>query len=235
MSLVMTLAKRLYELQQIDLEIQEKQETLDEISRQLGESEALLKARAELLSEEKHLAEIEKQQRDMEWQVDDLRTSIAQINEKLYGGKVKNPKELLPLEQEIGNFKTNLRQKEDKVLDLMTEAEATQDRIKLNTERLGKLEGEWQQEQGVLAKRQGETESQLSDLGQKRGSVASQIAQQAIELYEGIRAKKGQAVVKVEQGRCQGCRLNLPVSEWQRARAGHLVQCSTCGRILYLG
>ena len=231
----MTLAKRLYELQQIDLEIQEKQEALDEISGQLGESEALLKARAELLSEEEHLAEVEKQQRDVEWQTEDLRTSIAQINEKLYGGKVKNPKELLPLEQEMGSFKTNLRQKEDKVLDLMTEAEATQDRIRLKTERLRKLEGEWQQEQGDLAQRQVETGSQLSDLGQKRESVVSEIDRQAIELYEGIRLKKGQAVVRVEQGRCQGCRLNLSVSELQRARAGSPVQCSTCGRILYLG
>lgn len=231
----MTLAKTLYELQQVDLEIQEKQEALDRISGQLGESEVLLKARAELLSEGQWLAEIEKQQRDVESQMEDLRSSIAQINEKLYGGKVKNPKELLPLEHEMGNFKTNLRQKEDKVLDLMTEAEAMQDRIKLNTERLRKLEGEWQQEQGILAQRQVETESQLSELGQKRESLASEIDQQAIELYEGIRAKKGQAVVKVEQGRCQGCRLNLPVSEWQRARAGNLVQCSTCGRILYLG
>ncbi|MBL7209916.1 MAG: hypothetical protein ISS52_07445 [Dehalococcoidia bacterium] len=231
----MTLAKRLYELQQIDLEIQEKQEALDKISGQLGESEALLKARAELLSEEEHLAEVEKQQRDVEWQTEDLRTSIAQINEKLYGGKVKNPKELLPLEQEMGNFKTNLKQKEDKVLDLMTEAEATQDRIRLNTERLGKLEGEWQQEQGDLAQRQVETGSQLSDLDQKRESAVSEIDRQAIELYEGIRLKKGQAVVRVEQGRCQGCRLNLPVSELQRVRAGSPVQCSTCGRILYLG
>ena len=90
----MSLAKRLYELQQVDLEIQKKQEILDEISRQLGESEALVKTRAELLAQEKHLAEIEKQQRDVEWEIEDLRSTIAKVNEKLYGGKVKNPKEL---------------------------------------------------------------------------------------------------------------------------------------------
>lgn len=235
MNLVMTLAKRLYELQQIDLEIQKKQETLDEVSCRLGENEALLRAKAELLAQEEHLAEINKQQRDVEWEIEDLQNSIAQLNGKLYGGKVKNPKELLSLEQEMGIFKTKLRQKEDNLLDLMTEVEATQNKIKLDTERFKKLEGEWQQEQKVLAQQQAEVKSQLVDLSQKRQALTSEISSEALELYEVIRSRKGQAVVRAEQGRCQGCRLTLSVSEWQRARAGTLVQCSSCGRILYLG
>ena len=234
MGLVMILAKRLYELQQIDLETKEITEALDEVSRQLGESEILLKAKAELLAEERHFAEIEKQQRDVDWEIEDLRSSIVQLSEKLYGGKVTNPKELVSLEQEAGIFKTKLRQKEDILLDLMAEVEATQDKIKSHTERLRKLEGEWRQEQEALVQRQSEMKSQVSDLGMKRQTLTSGVSSQALELYEEIRSRKGQAVVKVEQGMCQGCRLTLPMSEWQRARAGTRVQCSTCGRILYL-
>jgi len=235
MNLVMTLVKRLYELQQIDLEIQTKQETLDEISGQLGESEALLAAKTELIAEEEHLAKIDKQQRDVEWEIEDLRGSIAQESDKLYGGKVKNPKELLSLEQEVRIFKTKLRQKEDNLLDLMTEVEAAQEKTKSDTERMRKLGVEWQQEQEGLAQRQTEVRSQLADLSQKRQALTSSIIPQALELYERIRPRKGQGVVKVEQGMCQGCRLTLPMSELQRARAGTLVQCSSCGRILYLG
>ena len=172
----MTLAKRLYELQQIDLEIQKKQETLDDVSRQLGESEALLGAKTELLAEEEHLARMDKQQRDVEWEVEDLRGSIARLNEKLYGGKVKNPKELLSLEQEVEIFKVKLRQKEDSLLDLMAEVEAMRDEIELDTGRLRKLEGEWQQEQGILAQKRTEIESQLSDLSQKRQTLTFEIS-----------------------------------------------------------
>jgi len=231
----MSLAKRLYELQQVDLEIQKKQEILDEISRQLGESEALVNTRAELLAQEKHLAEIEKQQRDVEWEIEDLRSTIAKVNEKLYGGKVKNPKELLSFDQEAGMFKTKLRQREDSLLDLMAQVEATQDRVESDSERLRKLEGEWQREQEALAQKQAEIEGELASLTQERQALTSEISSEALELYEGTRSKKGHAVVKVEQGRCQGCRLTLPMSEWQRARAGSLVRCSSCGRILYLG
>ena len=230
----MTSAKTLYQLQQIDLEIQKKQEILNEISHQLGESEALVEAKVVLLAEERRLAELDKQQKDVEWEIEDLRTKISQLNEKLYGGKVKNPKELLSIEQEVGILKVNLREKEDHLLDLMTEVEAIRDKIKLDTERLKKLEGEWQKEQKLLTRKQAEIEGQLSDLSRKRQAWTSEIERESLELYEWIKSRKGQAVVRVEQGRCQGCRITLAVSEWQRVKGVTLVQCSSCGRILYL-
>jgi uncharacterized protein len=231
----MTLAKTLYDLQLIDLNIQKEQETLDDINRQLGDNESLSQAKAELLAEQKHLAETEKQQRDVEYEIEDLRNSIKQVNEKLYGGKNKNPKELVSLEKEVDIFRTKLRQKEDDLLDLMAEIEADQDKIKINTERLNKLEGEWQREQKGLTQKQAGAKTKLSNLNRKRLALTSDIAKQALELYEVVRSRKGQAVVKIEQGRCQGCRLNLAVNELQRARAGDLIQCSSCGRILCLG
>jgi len=234
-TLVMTVAKTLYDLQLIDLNIQKEQETLDDINRQLGDSEALSHLKAELLDQQNGLAETEKKQRDVEWEIEDLRSNIKQINDKLYGGKSKNPKELVSLEKELEIFKAKLRQKEDDLLDLMAEIEAAQDNIKINGERLSKLEGEWQQEQKALSQRQAKVKSRLSDLSRKRQALASDIAKQTLELYEVIRSRKGQAVVKIEQGRCQGCRLNLAVNELQRARAGDLIQCSSCGRILCLG
>jgi len=230
----MTLVKRLYDLQQIDLDIQREQEALDEISRHLGESKALLKARADFLAEQEHLAETEKKQRDLEWEIEDLRTSIAQVNTKLYSGANKNPKELVSLEKEVEIFKAKLREKEDSLLDLMAETEMIQDKMRLDGERLKKLEVEWKEEQKALAQKQTKVENRLSDLSQKRQSVASEITKQTLDLYEGIRLRKGQAVVKVAQGRCHGCHLTLSMNEWQRARAGDLAQCSSCGRILYL-
>ena len=151
------------------------------------------------------------------------------------GGREKVPKELLSLEQEVGSIKARLRQKEDNLLDLMAEEEAIQAKMSSETARLEKIEREWQGEQEILSQKLSEVESQLFDLDQKRKVLTSGIDSQVLNLYEDVKLKKGQAVVKVEQGRCQGCRLNLPSSEWQRARAGTLVQCSSCGRILYLG
>jgi predicted nucleic acid-binding Zn-ribbon protein len=231
----MTLAQTLYDLQQIDLDMQKEQDTLDDIKRKLTENESLVQARAEIQAEKMHLGETEKQQRDLEYEIEDLRGSMKQLNDKLYSGKEKNPKELVSLEKELDIFKTKLRQKEDHLLDLMAEMESVQDKIKINAEKLKRLEEEWRQQQKELTQRQAEVENRLSGLHEARTAMASDIAGQALELYEMIRSRKGQAVAKIEQGRCQGCRLNLAVNELQRARAGDLIQCSSCGRILCLG
>ncbi|MBM3148662.1 MAG: hypothetical protein FJZ88_01355, partial [Chloroflexi bacterium] len=155
--------------------------------------------------------------------------------EKLYAGKIKNPKELLGLEHEVGTLRSMLKQREDKLLDLMSEVEVVQRKVVHEKEHLQKLELEWQQEQKILAQRQAEVSGQLVGLRQGRQALVSGITPEALGLYEGMRSRKAQVVVRVEQGMCQGCRLTLPMSEWQRAKAGNLVQCSSCGRILYLG
>ncbi len=230
----MTLAKTLYDLQQIDLDIQKEQEISDDIKRQLSENEALVQARAEVQAEKLRLSETEKQQRDLEYEIEDLRSSIKQLNDKLYGGKGQNPKELVSLEKELDIFKTKLRQREDDLLDLMADIESVEDRIKINGRKLKELEEQWRQEQKELMEKQAGVKSRLTELHRQRTAMASDIAGQALELYETIRSRKGQAVARIEQGRCQGCRLNLAVNELQRARAGDLIQCSSCGRILCL-
>jgi predicted nucleic acid-binding Zn-ribbon protein len=231
---VMNLAKRLYELQSIDLDIQSFRETLAQLDLQIGADEVVLKAKADLDALKKHLAETSQKCRDMEWETDDLRKSISKLNEKLYGGKVGNPKELLSLEQELQSFSVKLRGKEDDLLELMNEEEITRKSIAVQSERVVGLEEDWQQQQKVLMKKKQEVEKQLLDLDKKRQEAASSIDSQALSLYEGLRLKRGQAVVRVEQGMCQGCRITLPMNEWQRAKSGTVVQCSSCGKILYL-
>ncbi len=230
----MNLAKRLYELQHIDLEIQSFRETLAQLNLQIGANEVVLKAKADLDAMKKHLAEVSQKCRDMEWETEDLRKAISKLNEKLYGGKIGNPKELVSLEQELENFNTKLRGKEDDLLELMNEEEITRKNLAMQSERVVRLEEDWQQQQKALVQKRHEVEKQLLEIDKKRQEVASSIDSQALTLYEGLRLKKGQAVVKVEQGTCQGCRITLPMNEWQRAKSGTIVQCSSCGKILYL-
>ena len=76
--------------------------------------------------------------------------------------------------------------------------------------------------------------AELTDLKQKRQLLSAEIDPQAMELYKGLKKQKGQVVARVEQGICCGCRISLPTTELQRARGDSLVQCSSCGRILFL-
>jgi predicted nucleic acid-binding Zn-ribbon protein len=229
------LAKRLYELQQIDVDIKTQQDLLDDIERRLGENEELVEAKSKAGETKEQLSRTTNRRKELEWEVDDLGKSIKQISDKLYGGTVKNPKELVSLEQEVTLFKDKLRRTEDTLLDVMAEEESLQKTLVKDQAHLDDVEKKREEEQKDLTAQKAKVEIRLQELSKKRESVRTGIDASAIELYEALQSRKGEAVVKVVQGRCQGCRISLAMSEWQKAKSGAVVQCSSCSKILYLG
>ena len=230
----MSLPGQLYRLQQLDLELQRQQDLINGINEQLNKNEGLIEAESELTSRKQRLAEVEKRQKVVEWALEDLQEKTNHLSKKLYGGAIKNPKELVNLEQEAKDLRSKLGSKENDLLELMTQVETMQGEMKASAEELEHLSQEWHQKQENLKQRKSGAESELAKLSPDRQELAQQISREALQLYEQIRLTKQEPVAKVEQGRCQGCRITLPTSQWQRAKAGDLVQCSSCNRILYL-
>jgi predicted nucleic acid-binding Zn-ribbon protein len=230
----MSLAGQLYKLQQFDLELQKKQQELSEVENQLSDNKALVAAESRLASQKEQLEDARKKQKSSEWELDDLQEKIRQVDSKLYGGKTKDPKELVNLEKEVKGLKNQTTTKEDTLLGLMSLAEEAEARVKTTARELERLKTEWKQRQETLRPRKGEIEIALAELKGERERLAEQIDCEAFNIYERIRLARGQAVVKVERGRCLGCHITVPTSQWQKARAGDLIQCNNCSRILYL-
>jgi len=230
------LGKRLYDLQQIDLDLEKKTEALSQVESQLSHNEALTEARAEVERKREDLAELEKKEITAEWVVDDLEAKAGPLQEKLYAGSVKNPKELMSLQHQVEQLKSQIREEEDKTLEIMSQVEALRKEIASRAAEVKKLEEEWQKRREQLLVEQTELRTTIDVAKEKRDELAATVESAHLELYEILRARKqGQAVAGIEQGRCQGCRITLPVSELMRARMGELVQCDSCSRILYLG
>jgi predicted nucleic acid-binding Zn-ribbon protein len=230
----MGLPGQLYMLQQLDQELERQQKIIKDADEKLGKNECLREAQSECASQEQRLAEVANSQKTVEWELEDLQEKINHLGNRLYGGTIKNPKELVNLEQEVKDLRNKLGNKENELLELMTQAETIQGRVKASAQQLEALTQEWQQEQEGLKQRKVDAESRLAELSPSRQELAQQIDHEALKLYEQIRATKAQPIAKVEQGRCQGCRITLPTGVWQRAKAGDLVQCGSCARILYL-
>jgi predicted nucleic acid-binding Zn-ribbon protein len=230
----MNVARQLYELQELDLEIESDEQALEQVTGQLGESQAVVRARAQLESEQQRLEELKHQQHTAEWEIDDITNKIAAAEESLFSGRIKNPKELSGLQHEVATFKTRrdgLEEKALEVIDQVEQAEAGLDEIK---NQLEGLTADWRRQQEQLAKEQARLEAAIVELKQKREQLSEKIEPEAVELYQFLRRGKGVAVARVEQGICRGCRISLPTTDLQRARGSNLVQCSSCGRILFL-
>jgi uncharacterized protein len=230
----MSLAGQLYKLQQFDLELQKKQQELNEVENQLSDNKALVVAESKVASQKEQLEDAKRKQKSSEWELEDLQEKIRQIDSKLYGGKTKDPKELVNLEKEAKGLKSLIKTKEDALLGLMSQVEETEAKVRTTAEELERLKREWEQRQETFRPRKSEIETMLATLRGDRNGLAQQIDSEAFNIYERIRLTMGQAVVKVERGRCLGCHITVPTSQWQKAKAGDLIQCNNCSRILYL-
>jgi predicted nucleic acid-binding Zn-ribbon protein len=233
-NLSMSLAEQLYKLQQVDLELQRKQQELSEVENQLNDDKALIAAESELASQREQLEDARKKQKSSEWELEDLQEKVKKIDSKLYVGTTTNPKELVNLEKEVKGIKSQIKPKEDALLELMSQVEEIEDKVKTTAEETERLKREWEQRQETLGQRKSEIETVLAKLGGDRDRLAQQIDSEALNTYERLRLTRGQAVVKVEKGKCQGCHITVPTSQWQKAKAGDLIQCTSCSKILYL-
>lgn len=230
----MNVAKQLYRLQEVDLEIESGERALEEVTSQLGESRAVIKTQKQLELEQERLEESGRQQRSAEWEIDDIATKLAAAEEQLFSGRVRIPKELSNLQHEVEAFKTRRDQLEEQALGIIEQVEQSEAKVaKINGE-LKKLTADWRHQQKQLGEEMEKLKANLTDLKAKRREMVEEIEPAAYEFYQHLRKGKGIAVARVEQGICRGCRISLPTTDLQQARSGRLVSCSSCGRILFL-
>jgi predicted nucleic acid-binding Zn-ribbon protein len=230
----MSIARQLYQLQEVDLEFESTEQTVRQITRQLGESEALVGARNNLVAGRQRLEELRRQQRSGEWEIENLVGKLAKVEEELYSGRIRNPKELSNLQHEVETLKAQRNQLETKALEIMEQAEQATGSVGVAENEFKIVEAEWRQQQQQLSVNLERSKAVLADLIQKWSQLVTGIESSLIDTYHAVKRQKGMAVVRVEQGICGGCRILLPVTELQRSRSGTMVRCGSCGRILYL-
>ena len=230
----MSLIAQLYKLQQLDLELQKKVQELSAVNQELSDNKALVAAESRLTAYKEQLGDVSRKQKNSEWELEDLQEKIRQINSRLYSGKTKDPKELVNLEKEVRVLKGQTRPREDTLLGLMSQIEEIEASVKTTIEEVEQLRQEWEQKQETFGQSKSEIETLVAKLKEDRVTLAQQLDSAALNTYERIRLSRGQAVAKVERGKCQGCHIAVPTSQWQKVKAGDLIQCNSCSRILYL-
>ncbi len=227
-------ARQLYQLQGIELEIESKEQALARNKAQLGESQALARARAELSRAEQNLEQLTHEQHAAEWQVEDLEPKLAAAEESLYGGRISSPKELSSLQHEVEGLKARRSQLEEKALEIMEQVELAKAELAGIGSELEVLEDKWRGEQQELSADLERLKDSLSELERRRQLMLAGTNAETVDFYNRLKKQKGWAVARVEQGTCYGCRISLSTAELQRARGDRLVECSSCGRILFL-
>lgn len=230
----MGMARQLYQLQVIEVEIKSREQALAKCLGQLGESQMVAKAKARLLSAQERLEKLKHEQHSAEWEIEDLEAKLSAAKDNLYSGRIKNPKELSSLQHEVEGLNAIHDQMEEKVLGIMEQVELATAELDNLSNKFKALEEEWHGEQQRLSAEIEQLKSSLSKLKNERQMALDSIDAETVDLYNHLKKQKGLAVARVEQGTCCGCRISLSTAELQRARGGSLVKCNSCGRILFI-
>jgi len=226
---------QLYRLQTIDLEISNGERRLEEVEAGLGESEELRQARRALQKAEDELNRWRTTLRDLELETRSLTAKITSVEERLYSGRVTNPKELANLQNEVSYLKRRRGELEDRQIEAMVEVEEHEAEADSKKASLAQIEAEWSQTQKQLTEEQSELEERLAHLTKERVKLERTIGAEDLALYGELCSRKGgQVVALLKGGVCQICMVTLPTSQVQQARSGDSLSfCSSCRRILY--
>ena len=231
----MTLTKKLYELQLVEDDIASNEQAVERITAQMADNSLLDKAKAELEDGQKQLKELKEKQHSFEWEIDDLNTKLSNDKNALYGGSVRNPKELENLQHDVDNLRKRLDTLEEKALAVMEEAERVEIKVTDGQKELKRLEQEQAKLKQELTEEMKGLTASLGELRKKQQLMLDEIDKETQKLYCLLKELKKSAVVRLERGSCRGCGIAITSAWQQRARGGAMVKCSNCGRILFIG
>jgi predicted nucleic acid-binding Zn-ribbon protein len=225
----------LYRLQSADAEIDQKRETLRGIEEQLSDNKEVLAAEEVAQDIREAIRDLRIRLRGLELDLGDMAEKITVTESALYGGEVRNPKELAGMEQELEYLRRRRSIVEDDTLHVMAEVEEQDENLRIADERVSRGREQWEEDRAVLLEEGEQLRARLTVLEAQREEIAQTTSARDLAAYEVLREQKGgQAVVLLENGVCQGCRVALPTSVAQRVRRGtEVVYCGSCQRILY--
>lgn len=233
----MSRVSNLYRLQNVDQELDRCRDRLTEISASLGDSAAVSSARLRLDQAAAARQAAQLAAKDAELAAATQRTKLIETERSLYGGSVRNPKELQDLQREAESLQRHLATLEDKLLETMIELEDRERDSDVAAQDLARAESAAASDRTDLTREQGEVEIRCARLESEREVALAGVAPKDLALYTEMRESMGGRVVAVlHDGACGACGLGLAASALQSVRnSAELFRCTQCGRILYSG
>ncbi len=159
---------------------------------------------------------------------------FKQLEERLYSGAITNVRELTAIETEHNTARRELARVDEAISPSKTAAEEAEQAYERLSGELEEREAAWALRRKELRKERSRLGAEYKKIGAGRESATEGIPGSDLETYNALLPRmNGVAVVRVDRGVCQGCRVRLPIGEISRMQnAAGLVNCSSCGRIL---
>ncbi|WP_199566722.1 zinc ribbon domain-containing protein [Streptomyces triticagri] len=230
---------RLLDVQALDVRLQQlahrrsalpEHAEIDSLTKDLTQLRDLLVAAG---TEESDCA---REQTKAEQDVDQVRRRAARDQQRLDSGAITSPKDLENLQREIASLAKRQGDLEDVVLEVMERRESAQERVGELTERVSSVEAKIADATARRDAAFGEIDEEAGSVTKERSVVAGSVPADLLKLYDKLREQQGGiGAARLFQRRCEGCRLELNITELNEVRAAAadtVLRCENCRRIL---
>lgn len=227
--------KALYELQQIDIDLGKTQKAKSNLDDGSAKRHQVAAVRAKFDRADKLYHEATAEMQDKELNLKSTEAKQKTFHDKMYSGKVSNPKELESMEKEIEMLGRQKGTLEERILELMDIIETRKAAIATASVVVDGYEAELA---ALTEKVKGETDilnDRIQQLTADREKALANVAPVLLKRYEAMRARLGVAVSRIEAASCTACHTQITSGLMNALRNAEDIQtCENCSRIIYL-
>jgi predicted nucleic acid-binding Zn-ribbon protein len=230
----MSTVRNLYQLQLVDIERDQKRQRLAQVESSLGESDDVVRARDAVVDTEQSLDQLRVQLRDLELEISTLNAKLKKNQDRLYSGRVRNPKELSNLQEEAAALRRRRSELEDGQLELMIAIEEDEAELAERQARLLQIETTWREKQADLHAEKEQLEVDMVELDEEISTRRTRLRAADLALYDELRDDLGGVgIALLKRGICQACGTDVPTGAARAVERGEgLHFCPTCRRLL---
>ncbi|WP_255951013.1 zinc ribbon domain-containing protein [Streptomyces odontomachi] len=230
---------RLLDVQGLDVRLTQlahRRSTLPELAEIESLNKDLAQLRDLLVAAQTEESDCAREQTKAEQDVDQVRQRAARDQQRLDSGAVTSPKDLENLQHEIASLAKRQSDLEDVVLEVMERRESAQARAAELTERVAAVQAKIDDAAGRRDAAYEQLDAETASVTKEREVIAGSVPADLLKLYEKLREQQGGVgAAKLYQRRCDGCRLELNITEVNEVRAAApdaVLRCENCRRIL---
>jgi len=170
--------------------------------------------------------------RKYETAITDLRAKISKYRDQSLA--VKTNEQYKALLQEIQFAEKGIAENEDKILELMVNADTRDKEVKAAQVELKAETAEIEKEKEEARQRTAEDQKQLTEWRAKRDQMRAGVNEDLLRHYERVSKFRGSGISEVSDHKCMACQVMLRPQTYNEVRTGQqTVVCDSCQRILY--
>jgi predicted nucleic acid-binding Zn-ribbon protein len=225
--------ENLLKLQDVDKEIRRLHDEVAELPKRVAVIEQKLAGtKAQLDRAQAGVKADEAGRRKYETNISGLRGKISKYRDQSLD--VKTNEQYKALLHEIQFAEKEITSNEDKILELMVNADTRDKEVKAAQVDLKAEMAEIDKEKEQARLRTAEDEKLLAEARTKRDQLRTGIREDLLRHYERVSKFRGSGISEVRDQKCMACQVMLRPQTYNEVRSGkETVVCDSCQRILY--